>query len=49
MLGLWAKTAGAFRVILCDIDPTKVEFARKQGSKEIIDFDLGQRYNSFVS
>ena len=31
MLGLWAKTAGAFRVILCDIDPTKVEFARKQG------------------
>ena len=31
MLGLWARTAGAFRVILCDIDPTKVEFARKQG------------------
>lgn len=25
------RTAGAFRVILCDIDPTKVEFARKQG------------------
>ena len=31
MLGLWAKTAGAFRVILCDIDSTKVEFARKLG------------------
>ncbi len=31
MLGLWAKAAGALRVVLCDIDPTKVEFAHKLG------------------
>ncbi|MBP5721169.1 MAG: galactitol-1-phosphate 5-dehydrogenase, partial [Bacteroidales bacterium] len=31
MLGLWAKASGAARVILCDIDPNKVEFASKLG------------------
>jgi L-iditol 2-dehydrogenase len=31
MLALWAKAAGAFKVILCDIDPTKVAFARSLG------------------
>ena len=31
MLGLWAKASGAARVILCDIDPTKVAFAAKMG------------------
>jgi L-iditol 2-dehydrogenase len=31
MLALWAKAAGAFQVILCDIDPTKVAFARSLG------------------
>lgn len=31
MLGQWAKIWGAFDVILCDIDQTKVDFARKMG------------------
>ena len=31
MLGLWARASGASRVILCDIDPTKVAFATSLG------------------
>ena len=31
MLGLWAKASGAVRIILCDIDPTKVDFAARMG------------------
>lgn len=35
MLGLWAKANGAFNVILCDIDSTKVDFARKLGFEAV--------------
>lgn len=31
MLGLWARTAGASCVVLCDIDSTKIDFARSLG------------------
>lgn len=31
MLALWARASGAFRVVLCDVDSTKIEFARRQG------------------
>jgi L-iditol 2-dehydrogenase len=31
MLGLWCKASGASKVILCDIDPLKVDFARSLG------------------
>lgn len=31
MLGQWARTAGASKIFLCDIDGTKVEFAAKSG------------------
>lgn len=31
MLGQWARTAGASYVVLCDIDPTKIDFARSLG------------------
>lgn len=31
MLGLWSRTAGAARVILCDIDQTKTDFANSLG------------------
>ncbi|MBP5521938.1 MAG: galactitol-1-phosphate 5-dehydrogenase [Bacteroidales bacterium] len=31
MLGLWSRASGASRVILCDIDPLKVDFARSLG------------------
>ena len=31
MLALWSKTAGAAKVILCDIDQTKVDFAKSLG------------------
>jgi L-iditol 2-dehydrogenase len=31
MLSMWAKANGAFQVILCDIDQTKVDFAKSLG------------------
>ena len=31
MLGMWARLNGAYRIILCDIDSTKIDFARKLG------------------
>ena len=36
MLAQWAKAWGAFKVILVDIDPTKLDFARKQGFEYVI-------------
>lgn len=35
MLGLWAEANGAFDVILCDIDSSKVDFARKLGFEAV--------------
>lgn len=35
MLALWAKTSGASRIILADIDAYKVEFARKMGFEAV--------------
>ncbi len=37
MLALWARTSGAGKVVLCDIDPTKIEFARSLGFEYAID------------
>lgn len=36
MLGQWAKIAGASQVVLCDIDPLKVEFAKNMGFRHVV-------------
>ncbi|ANE48241.1 dehydrogenase [Paenibacillus swuensis] len=36
MLGLWAKAWGASRVLLADIDPEKLAFAREQGFEHTV-------------